>query len=137
MGVSSFDLSPARRGFLFAGSAAVARSCRSLVAAQTARGSAVKRVSRGRWPTRQRRRAFRGEGIGAALDAEEPAEDVAQQNLRRIRDGGFDLGCAPGAIDQRSRASERLLAVGGHDRRLAASTEDGIAEPPPVFVEQL
>src|SRR5262245_16977801 len=87
-------------------------------------------------PTRQRGRAFLREGIFAALDAEKPAVDVAQQNLRRIRNGGLDLGCASRTAGQRSRARERLLAVGGHDRRLAGSAENGIAEAPPMFVDE-
>src|SRR4029453_3332427 len=87
-------------------------------------------------PARERRRTLRGEGIGAALDAEKPAVDIAEQNLGRIRDSGFDVGGAPGAAGQRSRAGECLLAIGGHDRRLAASAGGGIAESSPVLIEQ-
>src|SRR5262249_24283929 len=35
-----------------------------------------------------------------------------------------------------SGAGGGLLAVGGHDRRLRASAEDGIAETPPMFVDE-
>src|SRR5262249_58197438 len=69
-------------------------------------------------------------------DTEEPTIDVAQQNLGCIRDRAFDLGRAPRAARQRSRASERLLAVGCHDRRPAGSAEDRIAQTPAVLVEQ-
>src|SRR5260370_26785261 len=51
-------------------------------------------------PTRQCGRAFLREGILAALDAEKPAVDVAQQNLRRFRYGGFVLGGGCGAAPQ-------------------------------------
>src|SRR5262249_45465872 len=77
-----------------------------------------------------------GARVGPALDGHEPAVDVAQQNLRRSRDGSFALGGAPRPLRQRRRAGERLLAVRGHDRRLAAATERGIAETPPMLVDQ-
>src|SRR5262249_27663404 len=88
------------------------------------------------WPTRQRGRAFLRERILAALNAEKPAVHVAQQNLRRIRDGAFDLRGTSGAAGERSRTRGRLLAVGGHDRRFAGSAENGIAETPPMFVNE-
>src|SRR2546428_13453238 len=133
MGVSSYTKAPLVGAFFCCGSR------RARVAALSryggnARRSAVKR--RGLRPARERRRTLRGEAVGPAYDAEKPAVDIAQQNLRRIGDSGFDVGGAPGAAGQRSRASECLLAIGGHDRRLAASTGGGIAEPPPVVVEQ-
>src|SRR5436853_7824521 len=87
-------------------------------------------------PTRQRRCARRRESIPAARDTEEPAVDVAQQNLGRIGNRAFDLGCAPWAAGQRSRAGERLLAVGGHDRRPANAAGNRITQTPPVLVEQ-
>src|SRR5215831_10753832 len=90
-----------------------------------------KRLRLGLRPTRQCGRPFLRKGILAALDAEKPAVDVAQQNLRRIRYSGFDLGCASRTARQGRRARERLLAVCGHDRRLAASAKDRIAETAP------
>src|SRR5262249_62144915 len=45
-------------------------------------------------------------------------------------------GCASRTAGQGRRARERLLAVCGHDRRLAASAEDRIAETAPVFVDE-
>src|SRR2546428_2088177 len=132
MGVSSYTKAPLVGAFFCCGSR------RARVAALSryggnARRSAVKR--RGLRPARERRRTLRGEAVGPAYDAEKPAVDIAQQNLRRIGDSGFDVGGAPGAAGQRSRASECLLAIGGHDRRLAASTGGGVAEPPPGFGE--
>src|SRR6266700_3909530 len=133
MGVSSYTQSPARRGFFLLREPSRALPPLSRYGENT-RSSAIKR--RALRPARERRRTLRGEAVGPAYDAEKPAVDIAQQNLRRIGDSGFDVGGAPGAAGQRSRASECLLAIVGHDRRLAASTGGGIAEPPPVFVEQ-
>src|SRR5262252_7963011 len=87
-------------------------------------------------PPRQCGRPFLRKGILAALDAKKPAVDVAQQNFRRIRYGGFDLACASRTARQGCCARERLLAVCGHDRRLAASAEDRIAETPPMFIDK-
>src|SRR5262249_56929833 len=44
--------------------------------------------------------------------------------------GGWGRGGGGGG------AGGRLLGVGGHHRRLRASAEDGIAETPPMFVEE-
>src|SRR5262245_6830601 len=98
--------------------------------------SAIERRALRLRPTRQRRRSLRGQRVRAAFDAQEPAVDVAQQNLRRIRDCNFDVPGAPGPARQRSRAGECLLAVRGHDRRLTASAEHGIAETPPMLVDE-
>src|SRR2546430_5708992 len=133
MGVSSYTKAPLVGAFFCCGSRRARVAALSRYGENT-RSSAINR--RPLRPARERRRTLRGEAVGPAYDAEKPAVDIAQQNLRRIGDSGFDVGGAPGAAGQRSRASECLLAIGGHDRRLAASTGGGIAQPPPGFVEQ-
>src|SRR3954452_1841514 len=87
-------------------------------------------------PARQRFRTGLGETIDAALDPEEPAVHVVQEYLRGIRSGGLDLGCPTRPAGKRRRAGQRPLAVGGHDRRLGRATENRIAEPPTVFIDQ-
>src|SRR6185436_7786932 len=87
-------------------------------------------------PARQRFRTRLGETIDAALDPEEPAVHVVQEYFRGIRRGGLDLGCPARPAGKRRRAGQRPLAVGGHDRRLGRATENRIAEPPPVLIDQ-
>src|SRR5262249_24620888 len=132
MGVSSFTSAPLVGAFFLLVADAVASCQRGL-----GRNAPRSGVERGHLrPTRKRRRTFRRQRISAALDTEEPAVDIAQQNLRRIRDGASDLGGAPRTVRERSGAGERLLPISGHDRRLAAAPGGGIAEPPPMFLEQ-
>ena len=59
-----------------------------------------------------------GKCVDPALDPNEPAVDVAQQNLRRVRHRGFrSLGRAgAGSTGQGRRARQGLLAIGSHDR---------------------
>src|SRR5262249_58097327 len=73
--------------------------------ARPARGTDITTAPRKRLrlrlrPTRQCGGTFLREGIPAALDAEKPAVDVAQQNLRRIRYGGFFFRFAAPAAPQ-------------------------------------
>src|SRR5262249_46126424 len=118
-------LSPGRRGFLFCSSQNPWR----VVSAGSGRNALRSVVERGHLrPTRKRCRALPRQRKNAAIDAEEPAVDIAQQNLRCIRDGASDLRGAPRTVRERSRAGERLLPIGGHDRRLAAAAGGGIAE---------
>src|SRR5713226_2759512 len=84
----------------------------------------------------QRRGACLRQRIDAAFDAAEPAVHIAQQYLGCIRDDRLDLGCAPRPLRQRRGAGERLLAVGGHDRRLRHSAQCRIADPAPMLIDQ-
>src|ERR1700745_191536 len=90
-------LSPACRGFFLAREASRARAA-ATAASKSAMGSTLERLPPCLRPTRWRRRPLRGQGVDAALDAQEPAVDVAQQNFRCIRDGGSDVCGAPRAL---------------------------------------
>src|SRR6266542_1375532 len=98
MGVSSFTKAPLVGAFFCACGSRRARVAAPSRYGENARSSAIKR--RGLRPARERRSTLRGEAVGATLDAEKPAVDVAQQNLGRIRDSGSDVGGAPGAAGQ-------------------------------------
>src|SRR6478609_1064320 len=101
---------------------------------EMARSNRCRRSAHG--PARQRFRTRLGETIDAALDPEEPAVHVVQEYFRGIRRGGLDLGCPARPAGKRRRAGQRPLAIGGHDRRLGRATENRIAEPPPVLIDQ-
>src|SRR5262245_20809271 len=133
MGVSSFTYAPLVGAFFLAGAV---RTKPSWPRGDCTEITTTKRLRPRVRPARQRGRTFLRKRILAALNAEKPAVDVAQQNFRRIRYGAFDLRCTSRTAGQRSRARQRLLAVGGHDRRLAGSAENGIAETPTMFVDE-
>src|SRR5882762_5792224 len=87
-------------------------------------------------PPRERRDAFGREPIDPALDAEEPAVDVVQQDLRPVRYGRPDLGGAARTAGERCRAGKRLLTIGGHDRDLGGAARDRVAEPPAMLPDE-
>src|SRR5581483_5048382 len=86
-------------------------------------------------PSHQRRRAFRREAIDTALEAEEPAVDIVQQDLGRIWNRRPDFGRPARTVRERCRAGERPLAVGGHDRHLARAAGGWIADAAPMLVD--
>src|SRR5271166_2896102 len=66
-------------------------------------------------PAGERRSAFRGQFVDAALNPGEPAVDVAQENIGSIGDRRTDFGGAARAFRERGGAGKRLLPIGGHD----------------------
>src|SRR5690349_6029857 len=62
-------------------------------------------------PARERGGALGRETIDAALVTDEPAVDVAQQDLGRVGNGCGELARAARALGERGSAGERLLAV--------------------------
>src|SRR5262249_12704927 len=87
----------------------------------------------------QRLLARAGQGIGAALDAVEPAVNIALQDRRGASNAGCYTQFGEGHRSGRGEcpgAAKRILAIGGDDRRSAASTEVEIAPPPVKLAKQ-
>src|SRR4051794_22169746 len=71
--------------------------------------------------------------IDTALCAIEPAIHVVLKNLGCIGNLRLEIAPPPRAIRHGECAGQRLLSVGGHDRRTRAAPEDGVALAAPMF----
>src|SRR3954463_16533252 len=88
-----------------------------------------------RGPPHERRLAALRERIDAALDPDEPAVNVAEKDLRRIRCVRFEVAW-PGRFQrQRRRTRQGLLAVGRHDRLPRAASRCRVAAAPAVLFD--
>ena len=77
-----------------------------------------------------------GQAVDPALDASEPAIDIAVKDLGA---SGIDALRSRGrrrALRQLGRAGESALAIRRHDRPPRSSAFDGIATPAPVLVDE-
>jgi hypothetical protein len=77
-----------------------------------------------------------GQPVDPALDASEPAIDIAVKDLGSVRDRRSELPRASRAFRQLGRAGERVLAIRRHDRPARSSAFDRIATPAPVLVDE-
>src|SRR5262249_4942256 len=83
----------------------------------------------------QGRRPIPGQCVDPALDPDEPAKHVSQENLWGIGDASLEVARSTWRARQRHRAVQRPLAIGGHDRLAATATGRRIAAPPAVFFD--
>src|SRR3984885_13604239 len=84
-------------------------------------------------PALQRGMSGIGQEIDAALGAIEPAVHIMLQNFRRIGHLGLEVAYPPRSLRQRRCAGQRLLAIGGHDRRARAAAQRRVALAAPVL----
>src|SRR5580692_3619321 len=94
-------------------------SCRRVASWCEAFGD--RKIDRVLRPALQCRAAGIGENIDAALGAVEPAIDVVQKYLWRVRNPGLQIAHPARALRQRRGTGQRLLTIGGHDRRARAA----------------
>src|SRR5437868_14867233 len=87
-------------------------------------------------PALQRSMSGIGQHINAALGAVEPAINIVQQNFARVRNCRLEIAHPLWSPLQRRRASQRLLAIGRHDRGAGAAAHRGVALTPPMFGDQ-
>ena len=73
--------------------------------------------------------------VSASFDALEPAVDIPLEDLRRVRQRGLEIARSARHSRQRSRAIERLLPVGSHDRSAGASAHGRITSALPVLLD--
>src|SRR5665213_213244 len=87
-------------------------------------------------PALQRGMSGVGQDIDTALGAVEPAVDVVQQNFRRVGNLRLEIAHPPRPLRQRRGAGQRLLTIGGHDRRPRAAAQRRIALAAPVLGDE-
>src|SRR5437868_10395404 len=95
--------------------------------------TALRREMRG--PPHERGLAALGERIDTALDPDEPAVDVAEEDLPCIRRVRLEVAWAGRFQRQRRRTSQGLLAVGCHDRLARAASRCRVAAASAVLFD--
>src|ERR1043166_2688833 len=71
------------------------------------------------------------------FDSSEPAVDVSQQNLWRVRDCCLDVTRTARTICEQRGTSERLLTIRRHDGRSGNAASHGIADPLTMLLDEL
>ena len=87
-------------------------------------------------PPHQGRPSRIGQLIDAASGPREPAIDIVLQYLGCVGDGGPQISRRLRTIPEQGGTGERLLAIGGHDRRSCAAAGNRIAEAALVFAHE-
>ena len=87
-------------------------------------------------PAGERRSAFRSQLVDAALNTDEPAVNVAQENIGSVGDRRTDFGGAARAFRELGGAGERLLPISRHNWHLGRSPESGITYPAAMLLDQ-
>src|SRR5437763_1681824 len=96
----------------------------------------TRKICRLLWPAFQRCTSGIRQDINTALGAVEPPIDVMQQDFWGVRNLRLEIAHPTRTLRERRSTSQRLLAIGRHDRRAGTATHRRIAYAPAMFCDK-